>query len=92
LYDPLGVLIPFTIISKLAMQLCWKLRLSWKAKLPQEVLNIWQSWAIQIQQLNGYSFKRTLIPEANPEREDQQIHVFADTSQDTYAAVAYMRR
>jgi hypothetical protein len=24
LYDPLGVLIPFTIIGKLAMQLCWK--------------------------------------------------------------------
>jgi hypothetical protein len=33
LYDPLGVLIPFTIMGKLVMQLCWKLGLSWKAKL-----------------------------------------------------------
>jgi hypothetical protein len=49
LYDPLGVLIPFTIIGKLAMQLCWKLGLPWKAKLPREVLDIWQPWTIQIQ-------------------------------------------
>jgi hypothetical protein len=55
------------------------------------VLDIWQPWAIQIQQLNGYSFGRTLIPGENPERENQQIHVFADASQDTYAAVAYMK-
>jgi hypothetical protein len=88
LYNPLGVLIPFTIIGKLAMQLCWKLGLPWKAKLPQEVLDIWQPWAIQIQQLNGYSFERTLKPGENPERENQQIHVFANASQDTYAAVA----
>jgi hypothetical protein len=83
LYDPLGVLIPFTIIVKLAMQLCWQLGLSWKTKLPQEVLEIWQPWASQIQELNGYSFERTLIPGENPERENQQIHVFADASQDT---------
>jgi ribonuclease HI len=67
------------------------LGLSWKAKLPQEVLDIWQPWAIQIQQLNGYSFERTLIPGENPEKENKQIHIFADASQDTYAAVAYMR-
>jgi hypothetical protein len=33
LYDPLGVLIPFTIIGKLAMQLCWKLGVILESKV-----------------------------------------------------------
>jgi hypothetical protein len=66
LYDPLGALIPFTIIGKLAMQMCWRLGVTWKSKLPQEVLNAWQPWADQIQELNGYGFKRTIMPGSNP--------------------------
>jgi hypothetical protein len=32
-----------------------------------------------------------LTPGTNPEKTQQQIHVFADASNMTYAAVAYMR-
>jgi hypothetical protein len=34
LYNPLGVLIPFTITGKLALQMCSRLGLTWKAKFP----------------------------------------------------------
>jgi hypothetical protein len=91
LYDPQGALILFTIIGKLAMQMCWRLGVTWKSKLPQEVLDAWQAWADQIQELNGFGFKRTIMPGSNPEKTLQQLHVFADASQDTYAPVAYMR-
>jgi hypothetical protein len=91
LYDPLGVLIPYTITGKLIMQLCWKLGLTWKSKLPIEILEAWHPWLAQVPELKGYSFTRALTPGTNPEKTQQQIHVFADSSSMTYAAVAYMR-
>jgi hypothetical protein len=68
LYDPLGILLPFRLIGKLIMQLCWKLGLTWKSKLPDDVLLKWQPWGEQIPELTGYAFKRTIMPGLNPER------------------------
>jgi hypothetical protein len=48
----------FSTVIGIAIQLCWKLELSWTAELPQEELDVWQPWAIQIQRLDGYSFER----------------------------------
>jgi hypothetical protein len=73
------------------MQLCWKLGLTWKSKLPDDILLKWQPWVEQIPELTGYAFKRTIMRGLNPERLHHQLYVFADASQDTYAAVAYMR-
>jgi hypothetical protein len=91
LYDLLGVLIPFTITGKLTLQLCSRLGLTWKAKLPDEILDVWQPWTEQIQDLNGYSFKRTIIQGEQPDKADKQLHIFADASNDAYAAVTYLR-
>jgi hypothetical protein len=91
LYDPLGILLPFTLKGKLIMQLCWKLGLTWKSKLPEEILLKWQPWVEQIPELTGNSFKRTIMPGLNPEKLHHKLHVFADASKDTYAAVAYIR-
>jgi hypothetical protein len=91
LYDQLGVLISYTITGKLIMQLCCKLGLTLKSKLPDNILEAWPPWLAQVPELKGYSFTRALTPGTNPEKTQQQIHVFADASSMTYAAVAHMR-
>jgi hypothetical protein len=91
LYDPGGVLIPFTITGKLALQMCSRYGLSWKAELPMEIREAWAPWYLQIKEINGYNFPRAIMPGPHPEKADKQLHVFADAAKDAYAAVAYIR-
>jgi hypothetical protein len=53
LYDPMGVLIPFTITGKLALQMCSRQGLTWKAKPPDDKREAWDPWMAQVQELNG---------------------------------------
>jgi ribonuclease HI len=87
----MGVLIPFTITGKLALQMCSRQGLTWKAKLSDDIREAWNPWMAQVQELNSYSFSRTIIPGEQPNKTNNQIHVSADASKDTYATVAYMR-
>jgi hypothetical protein len=91
LYDPMGVLIPFNITGKIALQMCSRQGLTWKAKLSDDIREAWDPWMAQVQQLNGYSFNKTIIPGEQQNKTNKQIHVFADASKDANAAVAYMR-
>jgi hypothetical protein len=91
LYDPMGVFIPFLITGKLQVQDCWRLGLAWKDSVPQEMEEAWFKWQDQIDQLKGIEIKRTLIPGANPDIIDKQVHIFVDVLQDVYSAVALVR-
>jgi hypothetical protein len=85
------VLIPFLITGKLQVQECWRLGLAWKDSVPQVMEEVWFKWQDQIDQIKGIEIKRTLIPGANPDITDKQLHVFVNASQDVYSAVAYVR-
>jgi hypothetical protein len=91
LYDPMGVFIPFIITGKPQVQECWRLGLAWKDSVPQEMEEAWFKWQDQIDQLKGIEIKRTLIPGANPDIIDKQVHIFVDVLQDVYSAVALVR-
>jgi hypothetical protein len=53
-----GMCFDCSTVIDIAIQLCWKLELSWIAELPQEKLDVWRPWAIKVQRLDGYSFER----------------------------------
>jgi hypothetical protein len=65
--------------------------LTWKDHVPQDIEEQWLKWQNQISELDDIKIKRVLIPGGTPENHKRQLHVFVDTSQDVYSAVAYMQ-
>lgn len=89
LFDPLGLLAPIIIRTKIFMQALWLGTYGWDDELPVEILNEWvqiktdivKCNAITINRWSGYTKNHSHI----------SIHGFADASEKAYAAVVYLR-
>ena len=88
IFDPLGFISPLLIKGKMIIQETWKLGLDWDEKLPEELLNRVDNFFVEMQDLHKLEFQRYLKYSKNDLNE---LHVFADSSEDAYTAVAYMR-
>ncbi|XP_071111155.1 uncharacterized protein [Haliotis cracherodii] len=90
IFDPCGYLAPYTVRAKCLIQDLWKLGLDWDDDLPLEIQSRWNGWLEEIQDLSsfnlcrhhqGFSSKSSLI----------EVHLFADASEKSFGACAYMR-
>ena len=89
-YDPLGILAPFTIQSKLIMQDIWRSGINWNSKIREEEFEKWVSWVKNLREIQNCHIPRCFMPtSANPLL--TQLHIFCDASLQAYAAVAYLR-
>ena len=86
LYDPLGLMSPMTIPSKILMQETWKLKIDWDEVLPLDIQKKWEDIKLNFVDFSLLSFPRETC------REDKQyeLHVFCDASSKAYGAVAYV--
>ena len=88
LFDPIGMLTPFTLEPKLLIQeLRWR-KIEWDEIIPRDSLQRWDKWKVSFNQLQSvniprwYEFHQQLCNLI-------ELHVFCDTSSLTYGAVAY---
>ena len=87
-FDPLGIAAPYVIKEKLIIQELWRCHIAWDDKLPNDILQKWQSWK------EGLKASRTImIPRWYGFHHDKcvQLDVFCDTSEIAYGAVTYFR-
>ena len=85
LYDPLGLLSPFTIRGKMLVQEAWKLSLGWDESLPDEMVNRWNEIKGDLRELQTIRFPRHVLQSGL----NNDLHVFSDASVKGYGAVAY---
>ncbi len=86
LYDPLGLLLPFTITARIFFSSIATPENGWDSPLSQT--KDWLEWVEKLEELPLIRFPRCIKTEP---QEEAVLHVFADASSLAYAAAAYVK-
>ena len=89
IYDPLGLVCPFTPIGKIYLRETWSRNLGWDDQLPVDLRAKWLKFFISLFELEKLSLQRCLRP---PEAVGNPwLIIFSDGSDIAYGFVAYIR-
>ena len=88
-FDPLGIVSPFTVQARIMIQRLWARQLSWDEPLPEPELTIWKEWLRESMSLPDITIPRSAVPERDIRR--RELHVFCDASETAFGAVVYLR-
>ncbi|XP_028413524.1 uncharacterized protein LOC114536361 [Dendronephthya gigantea] len=90
IFDPLGLLSPFTIQWKVLFQLLCNENIEWDDELIGEHLNKWNLLILDLQSLSNVCVPRCYF-EIDGKVLSIQVHCFSDASEKAYAAAIYLR-
>ncbi|XP_036147416.1 uncharacterized protein LOC118647173 [Monomorium pharaonis] len=88
IFDPLGLLGPVILASKVILQECWKAKISWDESVPNALHSLWQSLAEQLGLIDHLAIPRRLTID---DFTNLEIHGFCDASKVGYGACLYVR-
>ena len=92
IFDPLGLLSPFTIQWKVLFQVLCNERTDWDEQLSDGLLKRWNSLIAELQTLNSVRIPRCYFDSHSESLlKSAQLHCFSDASERAYAAVIYLR-
>ncbi|KAF8777064.1 hypothetical protein HNY73_013989 [Argiope bruennichi] len=87
IFDPLGLLTPFTIRVKCLIQELWEKKITWDEILPPKIVERWLEWCRELPLLDELKIPRLVLDSTNDEKNDTiEIHVFCDASKLAYVA------
>ena len=89
-FDPLGLLSPFTITMKCEFQSLCLEKFDWDVELQGNHKRLWTDFVSSLMQLNNESVPRCYFNSSMLPIEIQN-HAFSDASQKAYAAAVYLR-
>lgn len=88
LFDPLGLLAPIIIRSKILLQEIWENNLDWDESIPQNLDTTWRNFTEELSQIKTVVIPRYVGTRLN---NNIQIHGFADASMRAYGCCIYVR-
>ena len=89
LFDPLGLVTPYTIRAKILLQVMWTRGLDWDEAIDGDLTEQVQQWFSELDDLKKVQVHRCLQPRTSPA--ETTIHTFVDASKDAFGAVSYVR-
>ena len=89
IFDPLGMLSPYTIIGKMLIQKAWIAGVGWDDKLEAGLTLECKQWFDEAEACKETHVPRLLFKNDST---GAQLHIFSDASMDAYGAVSYLRQ
>ena len=91
IYDPIGLLTPFTVRLKILVRKVWALepKIGWDDEVPDDIQKKWKEIMEESAAISSIRFKRSLQPDNAVG--DPTLLIFSDGSEDAYGAAAYAR-
>lgn len=92
LFDPLGLLSPFTVRGRMLVQDLWRTGCGWDEEIDDVSFQKWQCWSKLLLEVETFKIPRSYFGESKTDEiEDLQLHVFTDASETAFGCVAYFR-
>lgn len=88
IFDPLGLVSPVLIKSKIILQRLWQLNLTWDESLPVELHTMWTNYQDELPKIQNLSIPRQVLTDNSI---NTQIHAFCDASEVSYGICIYLR-
>ena len=89
IYDPVGLLAPYTVRGKIMLQQAWLIGGEWDAELPTELSDSFIRWKQEIKHLDEVKIPRCYVPREFIEP-IFTLHGFGDASELAYNTVVYL--
>ncbi|XP_037773620.1 uncharacterized protein LOC119569619 [Penaeus monodon] len=90
-YDPLGLLAPFTVRANMIYQEEVRRQRGWDEELSSQNSVKWNAWLSELRELEGFCVNRCIVPMNLGKIGSVQLHHFCDASTKAFAAASYLR-
>ena len=88
-YDPIGLVAPYTVKARLLLKDIWRLSgQKWDDILPDDIVTKFLDWSSELGTLSELRIPRSYFQR---KVECLELHMFGDSSQDVFSAVAFLR-
>ena len=91
LFDPIGLIAPFLVRSKLILQSLWTKGVGWDEEIPMEVSLKWNQWIQELSELEHLHIPRCYTDLPLGQNPKVELHAFGDASEVAYASAIYLR-
>lgn len=90
-YDPIGLVAPFTLNGKNILQDTCRQKLDWDDEVGEELKEKWQQWLADLKDISKVQVSRHIKPHDFGKVKAAELHHFSDASTEGYGACSYLR-